>query len=174
MVLHQSLSICFRKRARHHSLSSRSNKEFGLSEQQFLDAVTVAMITPGPIVITVGFMGYLIGGFPAVCIAALATFLPCYLFTVIPVPYFKKYAKNTSIKAFVDGITSAVIRALTGAVFIIAVNTFTQNHSKVIDIPWVLIAAATIICLLYVKKIQEPLLILIAAALGLFLKLILL
>lgn len=61
-----------------------------LSEHQFVDAVAVAMITPGPVVITVGFIGYLVAGFPGACVAALATFLPCYLFTVIPAPYFKK------------------------------------------------------------------------------------
>ena len=65
-----------------------------LTEQQFVDAVAVAMITPGPVVITVGFIGYLVAGFPGASVAALATFLPCYLFTVIPAPYFKKIAKN--------------------------------------------------------------------------------
>ena len=61
-----------------------------LTEKQFLDAVAVAMITPGPVVITVGFIGYLIAGLPGATVAAVATFLPCYLFTVIPAPYFKK------------------------------------------------------------------------------------
>ncbi|HKC37016.1 MAG TPA: chromate transporter, partial [Chitinophagaceae bacterium] len=78
-----------------------------LNEQQFLDAVAVAMITPGPVVITVGFIGYLVAGFPGACIAALATFLPCYLFTILPAPYFKKYGKHPGIKAFVDGVTAA-------------------------------------------------------------------
>jgi chromate transporter len=85
----------------------------------------VAVITPGPVVITVGFIGYLFAGFPGACVAAAGTFLPCYLFTVIPAPYFKKYAKNSSIKAFVDGITAAVVGALAGAVVVIGVNTFT-------------------------------------------------
>ena len=65
-----------------------------LTEAQFIDAVAVAMITPGPVVITVGFIGYLMAGFPGACLASLATFLPCYLFTVIPAPYFKKIAKK--------------------------------------------------------------------------------
>ncbi len=141
-----------------------------IDEHQFLDAVAVAMITPGPVVITVGFIGYLVAGFPGACVAAACTFLPCYLLTVIPAPYFKKYAKNTSIKAFVDGITAAVIGALTGAVVIIGINTFTQNHSVTIDIPSVLIAIGTVLALLYIKKIQEPYIILIAAIAGLILK----
>ena len=143
-----------------------------IDESTFLDAVAVAMITPGPVVITVGFIGYLVAGFPGACVAASCTFLPCYLLTVIPAPYFKKYAKNISIKAFVDGITSAVIGALTGAVIIVAINTFTQNHKVTIDIPSVLIAGATILTLIFVKKIQEPYIILVAAIIGMILKLL--
>jgi len=55
--------------------------------------VAVAMITPGPVVITVGFIGYLVAGFPGACVSAACTFLPCYLFIVIPAPYFKKYGR---------------------------------------------------------------------------------
>ncbi len=54
-------------------------KDYGwLNDQEFLDAVAVAMITPGPVVITVGFIGYLVSGFTGASMAALATFLPCY------------------------------------------------------------------------------------------------
>lgn len=141
-----------------------------IDEHTFLDAVAVAMITPGPVVITVGFIGYLVAGFPGACVAAVCTFLPCYLFTVIPAPYFKKYAKNPSIKAFVDGITAAVVGALAGAVAVIAINTFTQNHTVTIDIPSCLIAITTIFALIYFKKIQEPFIILVAAVIGLVLK----
>lgn len=139
-------------------------KEFAwLNEQQFLDAVAVAMITPGPVVITVGFIGYLVAGFPGAGIAALATFLPCYLFTIIPAPYFKKIAKNIRIKAFVDGITSAVVGALVGAVIVIA-------SRSIIDIPTALIALLTIVVLLKFKKIQEPHIIIVAALFGLVYK----
>ena len=87
------------------------NEHHWLNENQFVDAVAVAMITPGPVVITVGFIGYLVGGIAGACVAALGVFLPCYLFTVIPAPYFKKISQNNSIKAFVDGITAGVIGA---------------------------------------------------------------
>lgn len=139
-------------------------KEFGwLNEQQFVDAVAVAMITPGPVVITVGFIGYLVAGFPGACIAALATFLPCYLFTVALAPSFKKIAKNASIKAFVDGITASVIGALVGSVIIIGLRSIT-------DISTALIAVAAVLALIYIKRLQEPYIIAIAAILGLMIK----
>lgn len=142
-------------------------KEYGwLTEQQFLDAVAVAMITPGPVVITVGFIGYLIGGVPGACVAALATFVPCYLFTVIPAPYFKKYGKHPSIKAFVEGVTAAAIGAIAGAVLVLGKRTLT-------DLPTILIAVSTAAILLRYKKLQEPFVILAAAAIGVFLKLFL-
>lgn len=134
-----------------------------LTESQFIDSVAVAMITPGPVVITVGFIGYLIAGFPGACIAALATFLPCFLFTVILAPSFKKVAKNKSIKAFVDGITAAVIGSLLGAVIIIATRS-------IVDIPTALIAICAGLALVYIKKIQEPQIILISAIIGILIK----
>jgi chromate transporter len=136
-----------------------------LTEPQFVDSVAVAMITPGPVVITVGFIGYLVAGFPGATVAALATFLPCYLLTVLPAPYFKRIAKNQSVKAFVDGITAAVVGALVGAVIVI-------GRRSILDIPTALIAIAAVLCLLYIKKIQEPYLILAAAVLGIIIKLI--
>ncbi len=139
-------------------------KEYGwLSEQQFLDAVAVAMITPGPVVITVGFIGYLTAGFWGACVAALATFLPCWLFTVLPAPYFKKYGKHPGIKAFVDGVTAAAVGAIAGAVLVLAKRSLT-------DLPTLLIAFCTAGLLFKFKKIQEPFVILAAALLGIVLK----
>jgi chromate transporter len=57
-----------------------------LTERQFLDAVAVAMITPGPVVITVAFIGHLVAGPLGATVAALGVFLPCYLLVVIPAP----------------------------------------------------------------------------------------
>ena len=134
-----------------------------LTEQQFVDAIAVAMITPGPVVITVGFIGYLVAGFPGALVAAMATFLPCYLITVITAPYFKRIAKNKSVKAFVDGITATVIGALAGAVAIIGMRSIT-------DIPALLIAVVTVLSLIYFSRIKEPVIILVAALIGLSIK----
>jgi chromate transporter len=138
--------------------------EFGwLNEHQFIDAVAVAMITPGPVVITVGFIGYLVAGFPGACVAALATFLPCYLFTVLLAPSFKKIAKDASVKAFVEGITAVVIGALVGSVLIIGMRS-------IVDLPTAMIGIAAAVALIYIKKLQEPYIIGIAAILGILLK----
>ncbi len=128
------------------------NEYHWLNERQFLDAVAVAMITPGPVVITVGFIGYLVAGFFGACaLLPLATFLPCYLFTILPAPYFKKYGKHPSLKAFIDGVTAAAIGAIAGAVIVLA-------KRQLIDITSVLIALITLLLLLRFKKFRNPLL----------------
>lgn len=131
-----------------------------LNDRQFVDAVAVAMITPGPVVITVGFIGYLVAGLSGASVAALGTFLPCYLFTVIPAPYFKKYGKRPGIIAFVDGVTAAAVGAITGAVIVLA-------KRSIIDLPTVLLALVTIALLWKFKKLPEPVIVVGAALIGL-------
>lgn len=131
-----------------------------LNERQFVDAVAVAMITPGPVVITVGFIGYLVAGFAGACVASLATFLPCYLFTVLPAPYFKKYGHLPGVKAFVDGITAAAVGAISGSVLVIAKRSIS-------DIPTALVAVVTVLLLWRFKKLQEPVIVVAAAIFGL-------
>ncbi len=131
-----------------------------LTERQFIDAVAVAMITPGPVVITVGFIGYLIAGLPGAMAAAFGTFLPCYLFTVIPAPYFKKYGKRPAIVAFVNGATAAAIGTIAGSVIVL-------GRRSVIDLPTLLIALATVGALWKFKKVPEPAIVAAAALLGL-------
>ncbi|AQV97835.1 chromate transporter [Cupriavidus necator] len=131
-----------------------------LNDKQFVDAVAVAMITPGPVVITVGFIGYLVAGLPGACMAAAGTFLPCYLFTILPAPYFKKYGKLPAILAFVDGVTAAAVGAITGAVIVLA-------KRSIVDIPTALLALVTLALLLKFKKLSEPVIVVGAALIGL-------
>src|SRR5205823_6510271 len=131
-----------------------------LNERQFVDAVAVAMITPGPVVITVGFIGYLIAGLAGAVVAALGTFLPCYLFTVLPAPYFKKYGKRPALLAFVAGVTAAAIGAITGAVIVLA-------ERSIVDVLTALMTLVTIALLWKLKKTPEPVLVAIAALIGL-------
>lgn len=137
-------------------------REYGwLNEKQFMDAVAVAMITPGPVVITVAFIGYLVRGLAGASLAALGVFLPVYLFVVIPSKWFKKHSKDVWLNTFVKGVTAATTGAIAGACIVLA-------RRAVSDIPTALIAAATLFILTRFK-IQEPVLILAAGLLGLFL-----
>jgi chromate transporter len=136
------------------------NEHHWLTERQFVDAVAVAMITPGPVVITVGFIGYLVAGFAGAAVAALATFLPCYFFTIIPAPYFKKHGKHPGVIAFVDGVTAAAIGTITGAVIVLGKRSIT-------DFPTILLAITTVALLWKFKKIPEPAIVAAAALIGL-------
>lgn len=131
-----------------------------LTEQQFVDAVAVAMITPGPVVITTAFIGYLIAGIPGAILAAIATFLPCYLFAVAAAPAFKKYGKHPVLKAFVDGITAAAVGAISGSVVVLALRS-------IVDLPTALLALVSGFLLLKTKNVKEPAIVIGAALIGL-------
>jgi chromate transporter len=142
-------------------------KEYGwLNDQQFLDAVAVAMITPGPVVITVAFIGFLVAGLSGAVLAALGTFIPCYLFTVVPAPYFKKHGKRPGIVAFVDGVTAAAVGAIAGAVIVLA-RRMLFGDSWMPEVPKLAFLAVTLIVLSRYKKLPEPIVVLCAAAVGL-------
>jgi chromate transporter len=130
-----------------------------LTDRQFLDAVAVAMITPGPVVITVAFIGYLTAGPLGAVVASIGVFLPCYLFVILPAPYYKRYGKNPSIAAFVSGVTAAAAGAIAGAAFVL-------GRRAIIDLPTAAIALVTLAALFKLKKAPEPLLIGAAGIVG--------
>ena len=131
-----------------------------LGEREFLDAVAVAMITPGPVVITVAFIGYLVAGPLGATAAAAGVFLPCWLFVIIPAPYVRRFADDARVKAFVDGVTAAATGAIAGAAFVL-------GRRAIVDLPTAAIALVALAAITYVKKLPEPLVILAAAAVGL-------
>jgi chromate transporter len=137
-------------------------RHFGwLSEQQFLDAVAVAMITPGPVVITVAFIGFLVAGFPGATLAAVGIFLPVWVLTVIPAPWFVRHRNNAQLRAFSDGATAAASGAIAGAVVVL-------GQRAIVDIPTAAIGLVSL-GLLWRFKVPEPLLVLIAGLAGLVL-----
>lgn len=137
-------------------------QQFGwLNEHQFLDAVAVAMITPGPVVITVAFIGFLVAGLAGSIMAAIGIFLPVYLFTIIPAPWFKRHRNNPQLKAFVDGATAAATGAITGAVIVLAARAIT-------DLPTAAIALISL-GVLWRYKIPEPVIVTVSGVVGLIL-----
>ena len=132
-----------------------------LNDRQFLDAVAVAMITPGPVVITVAFIGYLVAGVAGATVAALGVFLPVYLVVVALAPSYKKWAKNAQLNAFVRGVTAAATGAIAGAVIVL-------GRRSIYDLPTAAIALVSL-AVLFRWKVPEPALIAVAAAAGLVL-----
>ncbi len=130
-----------------------------LNERQFLDAVAVAMITPGPVVITVGFIGYLVAGISGSVAAALGVFLPVWLVVVVLTPTYERFVANTQVNAFVKGVTSAATGAIAGAVIVLGRRAIT-------DVPTALIAFSTL-TVLFKFKVPEPIIVIVAGLLGL-------
>jgi chromate transporter len=128
-----------------------------LTERQFLDAMAVAMIAPGPIVITAGFIGYLVAGPLGACAAALAVFLPPYLLVTFGAPYYRQFGQNRQVKAFVQGVTAAALGAIAGAAVIL-------SERALVDRTTVAIALISFGLLLVFKKIPEPFVVLAAGA----------
>ena len=134
-----------------------------LSERQFLDAVAVAMITPGPVVITVAFIGFLVAGFAGALVSAAGVFLPPYLVVIVLAPHFRRWSKNQKVKAFVAGVTAAAAGAIAGAAFVL-------GKRALIDLSTAAIALVTLVLLVKARKIPEPVVIVAAGAVGLVLK----
>jgi chromate transporter len=117
------------------------------------------MITPGPVVITVAFIGYLVAGPLGGAVAALGVFLPCYLFVVIPARYFRRAVHNPKVKAFVDGVTAAAAGAIAGAAFVL-------GHRAIVDVPTALIFGTVLVVQPRVRGNIEPLIIVCAGVVG--------
>jgi chromate transporter len=134
-----------------------------LTERQFLDAIAVSMITPGPVVITVAFIGYLVAGVSGATVAAFGVFLPVYLFVILPAPYFRRFARNPQVHAFVDGVTAAATGAIAGAAFVLGRRAIT-------DVGAAIICVAAFAILAKGKRVPEPVIMVGAGLVGLVTK----
>ena len=130
-----------------------------LTERQFLDAIAVSMITPGPVVITVAFIGYLVAGTAGALTAALAVFLPAWLLVVIVAPHFDRIRRNASSRRFVDGIVAGATGAIAGAAILLSARVLTSPES-------VVIACLVVLAVSSRFRIPEPAAILAAACVG--------
>jgi chromate transporter len=134
-----------------------------LTERQFLDAVAVSMITPGPVVITVAFIGYLVAGTRGATVAAAGVFLPVYLFVIVPAPYFRRFAANREVHAFVDGVTAAATGAIAGAALVLGRRALVDGGALAIGL-------VTFAVISKAKRLPEPIVIVAAGVVGLLAK----
>ena len=137
------------------------NQHHWLTQRQFLDAVAIGLITPGPVVITAAFIGYLVGGLLGALVATLAIFTPIYLGVIVPGPWFVRHQDNPQVKAFVRGATAAAAGAIAGA-------TVVLSRGAILDWKTAIIAVAALGFVLRFKN-REPVLVLAAAVFGLLL-----
>ncbi len=134
-------------------------QEYGwLNDRQFLDAVAVAMVTPGPVVITVGFIGYLVRGDAGLLAAAAGVFLPVFLFVILPAPYFRRAGAHPRVRAFVTGVTAAATGAIAGAAWVLAGRALVDHWS-------VAIALASLV-LVTARRVPDVLVVALGAAAG--------
>jgi chromate transporter len=134
-----------------------------LNERQFLDAVAVSMITPGPVVITVAFIGYLVAGPLGAFAAAIGVFLPVYVVVVFVARWFHRLAKNRPLRAMIDGVTAAATGAIAGAVFVLGRRALTDV------VTWTIFVSVLAI-VLWVRRVPEPFLVLAAGIVGILLR----
>ena len=130
-----------------------------LSEKQFLDAVPMMVVTPGPALVGVAFLGYLVAGIPGAAAAAIGIFTPVYLFVLALAPWFRRHQRRPSLVAFVQGATAAATGAIAGSVFVL-------GSRAIVDVPTALIALASL-AVLWRFKLPEPIVVIAAGLAGL-------
>jgi chromate transporter len=132
-----------------------------LDQRQFLDAVAMGLLTPGPVVISATFIGYLVGGLAGALVATVAIFIPIYLGVVLPGRWFVRHRDQPQVAAFVKGATAAAAGAIAGA-------TVVLTRQAVIDWPTATIALVAL-GVLWRFKLPEPLVVVGGALAGLLL-----
>ena len=131
-----------------------------LNQQQFLDSVAIGMMTPGPVVITATFVGYLLSGLGGAVAATAGIFLPSFLFTVVGTPLLRRYRSNARLQGFVRGVTVAVVGVLVGTSYLV-------GKSVLADALTIAVGIAALATTVYLKRIPDPILVASGAIVGL-------
>jgi chromate transporter len=130
-----------------------------LDQRQFLVAVAIGMISPGPVVITATFVGYLVAGFWGSLISTIGIFLPSFLFVLIAAPMLARHRGNPNVQGFVKGAYGAAIGTILGACVLLG---------QIAIGDWLTISVGLVsLGVLFVWKVSNPLLIAATAAVGL-------
>jgi chromate transporter len=130
-----------------------------LDERQFLIAVAVGMISPGPVVITATFVGYLVAGFWGALVATIGIFFPSFIFILVAAPLLARHGKNPNVQGFVRGAYGAAIGTILGACILL-------GRIAIGDWLTALIGVVSL-AVLFRWKVSNPLLIAATAVVGL-------
>jgi len=130
-----------------------------LNEREFLVAVAMGMMSPGPVVITATFVGYLVAGFWGALVATVGIFLPSFLLVLIVAPVLVRYRTNRTVQGFIRGAYAAAIGTILGACVLL-------GRIAIGDWLTALVALVSLV-VLFRWKVSNPLLIATAAAIGL-------
>lgn len=131
-----------------------------LGNAEFLDAVAVGMISPGPVVITATFVGYLLSGLRGASAATLGIFLPPVLFVILATPLLLRYRNSAALRGFIRGVSTAVVGVLAGTTWLIA-------RTAIVDVTGIAIAIAALLVVTLTKRVPDPLVIAAAGVAGL-------
>jgi chromate transporter len=136
-------------------------QQFGwLDQRQFLIAVAIGMISPGPVVITATFVGYLVAGFWGSLVSTIGIFLPSFLFVLIAAPLLARHRANLNVQGFVKGAYAAAIGTILGACILLGRIAIGDWLTALIGI--------VSLAVLFRWKVSNPLLIAATAVIGLF------
>jgi chromate transporter len=135
-------------------------QQFGwLDQRQFLIAVAIGMISPGPVVITATFVGYLVAGFWGSLVSTVGIFLPSFLLVLIAAPLLARHRGNANVQGFVKGAYAAAIGTILGACILLG---------RIAIGDWLTAAIGIVsLAVLFRWKVSNPLLIAATAVIGL-------
>lgn len=131
-----------------------------LGNRQFLDSVAIGMISPGPVVITATFVGYLLNGIVGALAATIGIFSPPVLFTILATPILLRYYDHPRVSGFVRGVGVTVVGVLVGTTYLVGKEAIGDWLTGIIGI----VSLALIIVW---KKLPEPIVVLAGAVTGL-------
>jgi chromate transporter len=131
-----------------------------LGNREFLDSVAIGMISPGPVVITATFVGYLLNGFAGALAATIGIFSPPVLFTVLATPILLRYYKHPRVAGFIRGVGVTVVGVLAG-------TTYLVGKEAIGDWLTIAISVVSLLAITFWKKLPEPVVILAGGVIGL-------
>lgn len=134
-----------------------------LSNQTFVDAVAIGLISPGPVVITATFVGYAVDGFAGAVASTLGIFLPSIVITVVATPLLLRYSSHPRVAGFVRGVTVAVVGVLAGTTYLIGRPIVVDPFAAAIFLFVLLVPQ-------FVKRIPDPAFVGLGAVLGIALR----